>query len=84
MPAVAGKVAFTLNARRLTLSAARYIDSQTAKVKQQVAEIKERREKARQQQIAGGRAEARAWNQRRLEAEARGEPFNEPFPGDEP
>ena len=66
------------------MSAARYIDSQTAKVRQQVAEIKERREKARQQQIAEGRVEGRAWNERRLEAKARGEPFNEPFPGDEP
>ncbi|MCY4579150.1 MAG: hypothetical protein OXD31_08880 [Chloroflexi bacterium] len=66
------------------MSAARYIDRQTAKVRQQVAEIKERREKARQQQIAEGFAEGRAWNERRLEAKARGEPFNEPFPGDEP
>ena len=53
------------------MSTARYIDRETDKVRQQVAEIKERREKARQQQIAEGfaegRAEARAWNERRLE-----------------
>ena len=28
-------------------------------------------------------AEQRAWNERRLQAEARGEPFYEPFPGDD-
>ena len=28
-------------------------------------------------------AEQRAWNERRLQAEARGEPFDEPFPGDD-
>ena len=27
-------------------------------------------------------AEGRNWNKRRLEAEARGEPFDEPYPGD--
>ena len=27
--------------------------------------------------------EMKAWNERRLQAEASGEPFNEPFPGDE-
>ena len=32
---------------------------------------------------AEARAECRAWNKRRLEAEARGERFDEPFPGDE-
>ena len=35
---------------------------------------------------AEGRAESnaewRAWNQRRIDAEARGRPFNEPPPGD--
>ena len=28
--------------------------------------------------------EARAWNRRRLKAQADGEPFDEPYPGDEP
>ena len=28
-------------------------------------------------------AEGRNWNKRRLEAQARGERFNEPYPGDE-
>ena len=65
------------------MSAARYIDRQTAKVDKQIAAIRERREQTRQQQIAEGRAEGREWNERRMEAEARGEPFNEPFPGDE-
>ena len=28
--------------------------------------------------------EGRAWNRRRLKAQADGEPFDEPYPGDEP
>ena len=111
LPAVAGIVAFTLNARRLVMSAATYIEQQTAKVKEQVKAIRERREQTKQQteqtkqqteqirqqteqikqqteqikqqQIADGLAKGRAWNERRLEAKARGEPFDEPFPGDE-
>ncbi len=31
---------------------------------------------------AASNAEWRAWNQRRMDAEARGRPFNEPPPGD--
>ena len=65
------------------MSAARYIDEQTAKVKKQTEAIRARREQIRQQRIAKDRAEGRAWNERRLEAKARGEPFDEPFPGDE-
>ena len=64
------------------MSAARYIDEQTAKVKEQIKAIRERREQIRQQQIAEGLAKGREWNERRMEAEARGEPFDEPFPGD--
>ena len=92
------------------MSAARYIDEQTAKVKKQTEAIRARRkqiqreteqikreteqikreteqikqetEQIKQQRIAKGRAEGRAWNERRLEAKARGEPFDEPFPGD--
>ena len=30
------------------------------------------------------RDEGRAWNRRRLKAQADGEPFDEPYPGDEP
>ena len=29
------------------------------------------------------RAEGQAWNERRIAAESRGEPFDEPFPGSE-
>ena len=76
------------------MSAARYIDEQTAKVKKQTEAIRARRkqiqretEQIRQQHLgealAEGLAEGRAWNERRLEAKARGEPFDEPFPGDE-
>ena len=42
------------------------------------------REESREEGIAQGRDEAdvawRQWNQRRLEAEANGEPFDEPLP----
>ena len=40
----------------------------------------EERAKERAKEVA---AAWKAWNERRLQAEARGEPFNEPFPGDE-
>ena len=40
------------------------------------------KEKQRQEGREQGRAEWRAWNNRRLEAESRGEPFNEPPPGE--
>ena len=65
------------------MSAARYIDRQTAKVDKQIAAIRERREQTRQQRIAEGLAKGREWNERRLQAEARGEPFDEPTPGNE-
>ena len=86
------------------MSAARYIDEQTAKVKKQTEAIRARRkqiqreteqirqqteqirqqtEQIRQQQIAEGLAKGREWNERRMEAEARGEPFDEPFPDDQ-
>ena len=37
----------------------------------------------REKDFARGRAEGRAWDARRREAEARGESFDEPYPGDE-
>ena len=45
----------------------------------------EARKQLREETIAIGRKQERqrweAWNQRRLEAEAKGEPFDEPTPG---
>ena len=38
----------------------------------------EKRARQAEEQVAEGRN----WNKRRLEAEARGEPFDEPYPGD--
>ena len=35
---------------------------------------------ARRQIVEEARAEVIAWNRRRLDAQARGEPFDEPFP----
>lgn len=49
--------------------------------------IQDQTRKARRKQFQKGKAEGlkqgAEWNQRRLQAEERGEPFNEPFPGDE-
>lgn len=39
------------------------------------------REEGRKEGREEGRQEAREWNRRRLEAEAKGIPFDEPFPG---
>ena len=44
------------------------------------ARRKRRIKKAVDKAITEARAEAIAWNRRRLDAEARGEPFDEPFP----
>ena len=43
-----------------------------------------RRAKARADKAEKERDEGRAWNRRRLKAQADGEPFDEPYPGDEP
>ena len=47
--------------------------------------LEKRREKARAEGEARGRAklaaEIAAWNERRLAAEANGQPFDEPLPG---
>ena len=47
-----------------------------------------RRAKARadkaEKELDKERDEGRAWNRRRLKAQADGEPFDEPYPGDEP
>ena len=46
--------------------------------------LRERLERSKQQRRAEGRAEVEAkveaWNNRRLEAERKGEPFDEPLP----
>ena len=43
-----------------------------------------RREAIKQAKLAEEQVnEMKAWNQRRLQAKASGEPFDEPFPGDE-
>ena len=39
--------------------------------------------RGRAEGLAEVRAEGRAWDARRREAEARGESFDEPYPGDE-
>ncbi len=49
--------------------------------------IEELTKKRREKDVRKGRAEVhaewRAWNERRLQAEARGEPFDESIPGAE-
>ena len=69
IPVVSLFIALALNIRRFGVTMARFLEEMTKKV--------------RARNIAKGRAEGRAWNKRRLEAEARGERFDEPFPGEE-
>ena len=69
IPVVSLFIALTLNIRRFGVTMARFLVEMTKKV--------------RERNIEKGRAEDRAWNKRRMEAEARDEPFDEPFPGDE-
>lgn len=45
------------------------------------AKIEQQRERFREEGRTALAAEVKAWNARRLEAEARGEPFDEPPPG---
>ena len=59
------------------------IRQQTEQIRQQTEQIRQQTEQIRQQQIAEGLAKGREWNERRMEAEARGEPFDEPFPDDQ-
>ena len=47
------------------------------------AEERARQAEERARQAEEQVAEGRNWNKRRLEAEARGERFDEPYPGDE-
>ncbi len=68
IPVVAGGVALALNSRRIWMSIATYFEQKTEELKKK--------------QRAEVHAEWRAWNERRLQAEARGEPFDEPVPGD--
>ena len=69
------------------MSVAGFIDRQSEKVRQQTEQIKQETERLRQEQFEKGLAEVNAnwsaWNERRLQAEARGEPFDEPWPGSE-
>ncbi len=44
--------------------------------------IEARRAEGRAEGRAQSNAEWRAWNRRRMDAEAQGQPFNEPPPGD--
>ena len=65
------------------MSVASCIDKKTAKIVEEIKDIR----RNRQQLFDAGRAEERAawntWNQRCLQAKARGESFDEPVPGSE-
>ena len=69
--------------REQTKQQTEQIRQQTEQIRQQTEQIRQQTEQIRQQQIAEGLAKGREWNERRMEAEARGEPFDEPFPGDQ-
>ena len=81
IPVVSLIVALAVNARSASMTLATYF-------KQKADEVRKRNEarsyaKGKAEGEAEARAEDLAWNKRRLEAEARGKPFNEPFPGTE-
>ena len=69
--------------REQTKQQTEQIRQQTEQIRQQTEQTKQQTEQIRQQQIAEGLAKGREWNERRMEAEARGEPFDEPFPDDQ-
>ena len=56
-----------------------YIQDMTRKARQR--QFDAGHEAGHAEGVASERAEWRAWNRRRLEAEARGESFDEPVPG---
>ena len=77
IPVVSLLVAFTLHARSFAMTMADYIAGLS----------KKRRQRDRAEAKAEGKTEgltkARNWYNRKVEAERNGEPFTEPFPGDE-
>ncbi len=73
IPVVSLSLALTIHARRLRMTMADYIEGLT----------KKRREKDVKKGEAIGISRTKDWYERKFEAERKGEPFNEPFPGDE-
>ena len=55
-----------------------------AKERADKAEKERDEERVRAEEERVRAEEGRAWNRRRLKAQADGEPFDEPYPGDEP
>jgi hypothetical protein len=60
-------------------AAKQYLDAKIEKQRERFRE--EGREKGREEGREALAEQVRVWNQKRLDAEARGEPFNEPPPG---
>ena len=79
IPVMSLASALLAHRRRIRMTLADFIQQKADEVRKRNQE-RDRRLAERDRRI---RAEGRAWNRRRLEAEARGEPFDEPFPGDE-
>jgi len=87
----AGLALLTIEGPRTVMVVADYIkkrwiepleEKRRAEMERRTAEAREKgRDEGRAEGLAKGRAEWAAWNQRRLEAEANGRPFDEPPPG---
>ena len=68
--------------RREAIKRAKEAKERAKEAKERAKEAKERAGEAKERAKEVSAA-WKAWNERRLQAEARGEPFNEPVPGDE-
>ena len=62
----------------------KYVFGPRREAQKRAAEAKKRAEEAKRKLKEAEKKgeEIRAWNERRLDAEAQGKPFNEPFPGE--
>ena len=76
----------TAEGGRLAMVAARYIEERylnplrAKRIKREQEAMRKIREEGRKQGSAEAHARWEAWNERRLAAEAKGEPFDEPTP----
>ena len=76
----------TAEGGRLAMVAARYIEERylnplrAKRIKREQEAMRKIREEGRKQGSAEAHARWETWNERRLAAEAKGEPFNEPTP----
>lgn len=79
IPVMSLAAALLAHRRRIRMTLADFIQQKADEVRKRNRERDRRLAELERQSIEKGRA----WNKRRLDAEARGEPFDEPFPCDE-